>query len=110
MVKFSLTSTDKGVSRYELTEEDNVLGFSDVRENEILRFGFVSDETRAIYSEFVLRSTVFLLRDKFDEVRTAFVDPRFARLGFEEDGKGGMRADKLHITFSGCECSAKDEK
>ena len=109
MVKFSLNSTDKGVSRYELTEEDNVLGFADARDNEILRFGFVSDEIRAIYSEFVLRSTVFLLRDKFDEVKTAFVDPRFARLGFKEDGRGGMRADKLHITFSGCECSAEKD-
>lgn len=109
MVKFSLKSTDKGVSRYELTEEDNVLGFADARDNEILRFGFVSDEIRAIYSEFVLRSTVFLLRDKFYEVKTAFVDPRFARLGFKEDGRGGMRADKLHITFSGCECSAEKD-
>lgn len=109
MVKFSLKSTDKGVSRYELTEEDNILGFADARDNEILRFGFVSDEIRAIYSEFVLRSTVFLLRDKFDEVKTAFVDPRFARLGFKEDGRGGMRADKLHITFSGCECSAEKD-
>ena len=109
MVKFSLKSTDKGVSRYELTEEDNVLGFADARDNEILRFGFVSDEIRAIYSEFVLRSTVFLLRDKFDEVKTAFVDTRFARLGFKEDGRGGMRADKLHITFSGCECSAEKD-
>ncbi len=109
MVKFSLKSTDKGVSRYELTEEDNVLGFADARDNEILRFGFVSDEIRAIYSEFVLRSTVFLLRDKFDEVKTAFVDPRFARLGFKQDGRGGMRADKLHITFSGCECSAEKD-
>ena len=109
MVKFSLKSTDKGVSRYELTEEDNVLGFADARDNEILRFGFVSDEIRATYSEFVLRSTVFLLRDKFDEVKTAFVDPRFARLGFKEDGRGGMRADKLHITFSGCECSAEKD-
>lgn len=109
MVKFSLKSTDKGVSRYELTEEDNVLGFADARDNEILRFGFVSDEIRAIYSEFVLRSTVFLLRDKFDEVKTAFVDPRFARLGFKKDGRGGMRADKLHITFSGCECSAEKD-
>lgn len=110
MVKFSLGSTNNGVSRYTLTEEGNELGFADVRENEILRFGFISDETRAVYSEFVLRSTVFLLRDKFDEVRTAFVDPRFSRLGFKEDGKGGMRADKLHITFSGCECSDKNEK
>ena len=109
MVKFSLKSTDKGVSRDELSEEDNVLGFADARDNEILRFGFVSDEIRAIYSEFVLRSTVFLLRDKFDEVKTAFVDPRFARLGFKEDGRGGMRADKLHITFSGCECSAEKD-
>lgn len=109
MVKFSLKSTDKGVSRYELTEEDNVLGFADARDNEILRFGFVSDEIRAIYSEFVLRSTVFLLRDKFDEVKTAFFDPRFARLGFKKDGRGGMRADKLHITFSGCECSAEKD-
>lgn len=109
MVKFSLKSTDKGVSRYELTEEDNVLGFADACDNEILRFGFVSDEIRAIYSEFVLRSTVFLLRDKFDEVKTAFVDPRFARLGFKQDGRGGMRADKLHITFSGCECSAEKD-
>ncbi len=109
MVKFSLKSTDKGVSRYELTEEDNVLGFADARDNEILRFGFVSDEIRAIYSEFVLRSTVFLLRDKFDEIRTAFVDPRFTRLGFRENGRGGMRADKLHITFSGCECSAEKD-
>lgn len=109
MVKFSLKSTDKGVSRYELTEEDNVLGFADARDNEILRFGFVSDEIRAIYSEFVLRSTVFLLRDKFDEVKTAFVDLRFARLGFKGDGRGGMRADKLHITFSGCECSAEKD-
>lgn len=109
MVKFSLKSTDKGFSRYELTEEDNVLGFADARDNEILRFGFVSDEIRAIYSEFVLRSTVFLLRDKFDEIRTAFVDPRFTRLGFRENGRGGMRADKLHITFSGCECSAEKD-
>lgn len=109
MVKFSLKSTDKGVSRYELTEEDNVLGFADARDNEIIRFGFVSDEIRAIYSEFVLRSTVFLLRDKFDEVKTAFVDPRFTRLGFRENGRGGMRADKLHITFSGCECSAEKD-
>lgn len=109
MVKFSLKSTDKGVSRYELTEEDNVLGFADARDNEILRFGFISDEVRAIYSEFVLRSTVFLLRDKFDEIRTAFVDPRFTRLGFKEDGKGGMCADKLHITFGGCECSSHIE-
>lgn len=109
MVKFSLKNTERGVSRYALTQEDEELGFADVRGNEILRFGFIDDKTRAVYSEFVLRSTVFLLRDKYDEVKTAFVDPRFARLGFIEDGKGGMRADKLRIVFSGCECEKDDD-
>ena len=82
MLKFSCEKSENGFSVYVLRDDGNEIGHATVKENTILSFMYADERVELLYSEFTLRSLVFLLRDKFDEVKVAFYEPRFERLGF----------------------------
>ncbi|MBQ7224797.1 MAG: hypothetical protein IJX06_04530 [Clostridia bacterium] len=104
MLKFSCEKSENGFSVYVLRDDGKEIGNATVKENTILSFTYADERVSLLYSEFTLRSLVFLLRDKFDEVKVAFYERRFERLGFKKQDDGTMRAGKLEINFSGtCE-------
>lgn len=69
--------------------------------NLIVSVSFADEESENRYRDFVLRSTVFVLRDKYPVVKAAFSDKILKSLGFAEKD-GGMSADSINITFDNC--------
>lgn len=101
MVKFSCENSDKNAARYVLTQDGTTLATVLTAGNTIQSVSFRDKTAENMYRDFTLRSAVFLLRDKFPTVKTAFSDPLLAVLGFVPCD-GGMEADSLKIRFDNC--------
>ncbi len=100
MLEFKRVQYDAD-AQYAVTEGERTVAVMKVNENVINAVEFASHEDEMRYGEFTVRSLVFALRDRFSEIKCAFVDERLRRLGFIEEN-GGMRVSSIKITFDNC--------
>ncbi|MDR0426843.1 MAG: hypothetical protein LBH24_06730 [Clostridiales bacterium] len=98
--------TPAGERIFELSGE-TLLGRALVKDGVIVSVEIAEGENKGFYRDFLLRSVVFALVESEEEIRTTFVDELLLKLGFAEDGQGGMCAEAGRITFKGS-CSAQD--
>lgn len=101
MISFLCEKNDGLTARYVAREGDSFIAAAETAGNLIVSVSFADEECEKRYRDFVLRSAVFVLRDKYSVVKAAFSDEILKRLGFAEED-GGMSADSVKITFDNC--------
>ena len=101
VVKFSCEQSDKNNARYALTEDGATLATVETEGDTIKSVSFCNKSAENMYRDFSLRSAVFLLREKFPQVKAAFTDPLLEVLGFVPY-ENGMKADSIKIRFDNC--------
>lgn len=108
MLRFYKKYEEDGKSVFSLENEGREIAFAEAEVNRIRTLSFINERDRIMLTPFAVRSLVFLLRDKYDEIFSDFVDETLALIGFTEDGDG-MRANSLEINFDTCSKEAKNE-
>lgn len=108
MLRFYKKYEEEGKSVFSLENEGKEIAFAVTEENRIRSLSFAEERDRIMLTPFAVRSLVFLLRDKYDEIFSDFVDETLAVIGFIKDGDG-MYAKSLEINFDTCSKEAKNE-
>ena len=90
-----------GKSVYQLYSE-RVLGEVIAEGNKIISEQTVEVAARAFNRDFMLRSVVFLLSEKYPEVEIAYKDDYYKTLGFEESGEGMKQLSEKIVFPSKC--------
>ncbi|MFR1566350.1 MAG: hypothetical protein ACLSUT_07920 [Christensenellales bacterium] len=101
MISFLCEKKDGSSTRFVARDGDIFVAAAETAGNLIVSVSFADEESENRYRDFVLRSTVFVLRDKYPVVKAAFSDKILKSLGFAEKD-GGMSADSINITFDNC--------
>ena len=102
MLKYAIRESKGDRSVYGLTDEGETIALVNVNKNTIESVEYLAESARTRYREFLLRSAVFVLRNKFPVVNVAFSDETFRRLGFTDSENGGMSAQSIEISFDAC--------
>ena len=97
MITVKKVFESNGKSVYQLFS-DRVLGETIVEGNKIVSEQTIPVMGQAFNRDFMLRSVVFLLTEKYDEVEVGYEDDYYLTLGFEKVD-GGMKQLSSKIVF-----------
>ena len=97
MITVKKVFESNGKSVYQLFS-DRVLGETIVEGNKIISEQTIPVREQAFNRDFMLRSVVFLLTEKFEEVEVAYQDDFYLTLGFEKT-ENGMKQLSGKIVF-----------